>query len=123
VFVNRTEKCEIDKRSYRELVEGLIYLANRAIGYRIGAPINWKSMKQASVSLSTMEVEYAALCEISREVIYVKRILKHMSFEKYVTSLINVFCDRQNVIELLKNAICHKHSKHIDISYDFIRKW
>jgi len=55
-----------------------------------GAPVSWKSIKQASVSLSTMEAEYTALAEISREIIYIKRILEHRpqispiyDFEKY----------------------------------------
>jgi len=56
-------------------------------------PISWKSRKQ--VALSTMEAEYAALSEVSREIIYVKRLLVHMGFEKYVTSPIDVFCDNQ----------------------------
>jgi len=45
-----------------------------------GAPIRWKSAKQASVSLSMMEAEYAALCKVSREIIHVRRILKHTGF-------------------------------------------
>lgn len=49
-------------------------------------PISWKSRKQTSVALSTMEAEYAALSEVSREIVYIKRLLVHMGFEKYVTS-------------------------------------
>jgi len=74
------------------------------------------------VSLSTMEAEYTALAEISREIIYIKRILEHMGFEKYVRTPINVFCDNQSAIELSKNAVCHKRSKHIDISLHFTRQ-
>jgi len=36
------------------------------------ASISWKSIRQASVSLSMIEAEYAALFEVSREVIYIK---------------------------------------------------
>jgi len=78
--------------------------------------------KQALVSLPTMEAEYAVLCEVLREVIYVKWILKHMGFEKYVTSPINVFSDNQNAIKLSKNAVCHKCNKHINIRNHFIRE-
>lgn len=83
------------------------------------SPISWKSRKQASVALSTMEAEYAALSEVSREVIYLKRLLIHMGFEKYVTPPISVFCDNQSAIELSKNAVFHKRSKHIDINFHF----
>jgi len=45
-----------------------------------------------------------------------------MGFEKYVTSLIDMFCDNQCAMKLWKNAVCHKRSKHIDISHHFTRK-
>jgi len=85
-------------------------------------PISWKSRKQTSVALSTMEAEYAALSEVSREVIYIKRLLVHMGFEKYVTSPIDIFCDNQSAIQLTKNAVFHKRSKHIDINFHFTRE-
>jgi len=69
-----------------------------------------------------MEAEYAALCEVSREIIYVKRILKHIGFEKYVASRIDVFCDNQSAIKLSKNAVHHKRNKNIDIRYHFSRE-
>lgn len=54
------------------------------------SPISWKSRKQALVALSTMEAEYVALSEVSREVVYLKRLLTHMGFKKYMTPLIRV---------------------------------
>ncbi|KMQ85178.1 retrovirus-related pol polyprotein from transposon tnt 1-94 [Lasius niger] len=84
-------------------------------------PISWKSKKQGSVALSTMEAEYAALAEISREIIYIKRLLTHMGFKKFVKDTIRVYCDNQSAIELSKNAVFHKRSKHVDISFHFIR--
>lgn len=85
-------------------------------------PISWKSRKQASVALSTMEAEYAALAEISREIVYIKRLLIHMGFGKYVNNPIDVHCDNQSAIELSKNAVFHKRSKHINLSYHFTRE-
>lgn len=85
-------------------------------------PISWKSKKQASVALSTMEAEYSALAEMSREIVYIKRLLIYMGFEKFVKGAINVYCDNQSAIELSKNAVFHKRSKHIDISFHFTRE-
>lgn len=87
-----------------------------------GSPISWKSKKQNSVALSTMEAEYVALSETSREVIYIRRLLCHMGFDKYVNFPININCDNQSAIELSKNAKFHKRSKHIDIRYHFTRE-
>ena len=45
-----------------------------------GGPVSWKSVKQTSIALSTMEAEYMALAEVSKEVVYIKRLLFHISF-------------------------------------------
>lgn len=138
--INEEERLEVQKKPYRELVGGLIYLANatrpdiafvanvlsrfcsvpgithwqfarRVLRYLkhtshygitytknkdklqaytesdwagdiddrksctgnvimlAGGPISWRSKKQASVALSTMEAEYVALAEVSKEVL------------------------------------------------------
>src|SRR6187551_259815 len=69
-----------------------------------------------------MEAKYAALSEVSREVVNVKRLLNHMGFEKYAVGPINIYCDNQSAIELSKNAVFHKRSKHIDISFHYTRE-
>lgn len=86
-----------------------------------GGPISWKSRKQASIALSTMEAEYAALSEVARETVYIKRLFIHMGFIDYVKSPIDVFCDNQSAINLSKNAVYHKRSKHIDICFHYTR--
>jgi len=42
-----------------------------------------------------------------------------MGFEQFVKDSISVWCDNQSAIELSKNAVFHKRSKHIDISFHF----
>lgn len=69
-----------------------------------------------------MEAEYAVLSKVSREIVYIKRLLVHMGFEKYVTPPVDVFCDNQSTIQLSKNAVFHKRCKHIDINFHFTRE-
>jgi len=45
-----------------------------------------------------------------------------MGLEEYVKSPITLFCDNQSAIELCKNAVLHKRSKHIDIAYHYTRE-
>lgn len=38
--------------------------------YLAGGPVSWNSRKQKTVALSTMEAEYMALSDATKEVIY-----------------------------------------------------
>ncbi|KAL0272978.1 UNVERIFIED_CONTAM: hypothetical protein PYX00_005765 [Menopon gallinae] len=87
-----------------------------------GGPISWMSKLQSSVSLSTMEAEYVAIREVTKEVVYVSRLINHMLFRHYVKEPISVYCDNQSAIELSKNPVFHKRSKHIDIAYHYARE-
>lgn len=86
-------------------------------------PITWSSKKQKSVALSTMEAEYTALSEATKEVIYLRDLLKHMNFEYFLKDATTVYCDNQSsAIVLSKNNVNHSRSKHIDIRYHFSRE-
>ena len=47
-----------------------------------GAPISWKSRKQRSLTLSTVEAEYMALSEVVREEVWLTYLLEELRFEK-----------------------------------------
>ena len=44
--------------------------------YVLGVPVSWQSKSQKSVSLSSSEVEYIALSEAVKEVMFVIQILR-----------------------------------------------
>jgi len=54
--------------------------------------------------------------------IFEKTVKLYRYFEKYEKSSIRIFCDNQSAIQLSKNAVLHKRSKHIDISFYFVRE-
>ncbi|KAL0275908.1 UNVERIFIED_CONTAM: hypothetical protein PYX00_003626 [Menopon gallinae] len=60
--------------------------------------------------------------EVTKEVVYVSRLINHMLFRHYVKEPISVYCDNQSAIELSKNPVFHKRSKHIDIAYHYARE-
>lgn len=87
-----------------------------------GGPISWESKKQRSVALSTMEAEYMALSEATKEVIYLRGLLSHMNLNSLVFSQTVIHCDNQSAIQLSKNDVYHRKSKHIDIRYHYTRE-
>lgn len=68
-------------------------------------PTSWKSKKQKSVALSTMEIEYVALSEVVREIIYVQQLFNHMDGNVYVDDSTYIYCDNQSAIKFSKDSI------------------
>ncbi|XP_076658375.1 uncharacterized protein LOC143362255 [Halictus rubicundus] len=87
-----------------------------------GGPISWSCKKQKSVAASTMQAEYVALSEVTKEVIYLKRLMTHMCLDKCVKGATTVHCDNQSAIKLSTNSVYHSRSKHIDIRYHITRE-
>ena len=61
----------------RKSVLGYVYILG-------GGPIAWANRKQKSVSLLTTEAEYMALSSCAKEGLWIKQLLKDISFNKYL---------------------------------------
>jgi len=93
------------------------------IGYvfNIGSgAISCSNKKHATISLSSTEAEYKALCSATCEVIWLRRILEDVGEGQQEPTVIR--CDNQSTIKLGKNPVCHARSKHIDTQYHFVRE-
>lgn len=82
--------------------------------------ISWSSRKQGSVALSTIEAEYVASCDASREVVWLRKLLAGLFDQMLETTVI--FCDNQSFVKLSENLMFHDWSKHIEMRYHFIRE-
>jgi len=87
------------------------------------APILWQTRKQKSVALSTMESEFMALTEASKEIVWIVRILKECSDNKIISNEIIpiLFCDNESAINFSKSSIENHRTKHIHVRYHFLR--
>jgi hypothetical protein len=73
---------------------------------------------QKIVAISTTEVEYVAVTEASKELIWLQGLLTELGFIQKQNSL---YSDSQSAIHLAKNSAFHSRTKHIDLRYHFIR--
>eukprot|EP00253_Pinus_taeda_P006029 PITA_06029 len=89
--------------------------------FNIGSgPISWSSKKQPTISLSSTEVEYKALCSATYEAIWLRRILEYVGETKQAPTVIR--CDNQSTIKLVNNPIYHARTKHIETQDHFVRE-
>lgn len=83
-----------------------------------GAPISWKSKKQRSVTLSTVEAEYMALSEVVREVTWPTNLLEEIRLQDYAAKPVNIFVDNKGA----QSNETSESSKHIDVRCHYVRE-
>ena len=88
--------------------------------YAQGGPIVWKSKKQPTVARSSCEAEYVALADTIAELLWVDMAIKEMGIRR--SKPIKIYIDNQAAKAMAENPVNHERTKHIDISYHFIRE-
>jgi len=84
-----------------------------------GTPIAWHSSLQSVIALSTCESDCIALSECCRELAYLRELAAflHQSEDEPTP----VYEDNEGIIDLVKNPVHHKRSKHVDVKFYYIR--
>eukprot|EP00253_Pinus_taeda_P036464 PITA_36464 len=82
--------------------------------------ITWSNKKQNTVSLSSVEAKYQAMCAATREAVWLRRLLLDAGEEQKVATVIK--CDNLSSIKLANNLVFHKNRKHIDTLFHFVRE-
>ena len=82
--------------------------------------VNWLIRNQKSVALSTMEAGYMALCEASKEAMYLRQLFKELSLSK-LSEPAYLMEDNEACKLIASDAKHHNRAKHIDVQYHFSR--
>jgi hypothetical protein len=81
--------------------------------------ISWQSKKQSVVTRSNTEAEYRALADTTSELLWLRWLLQDLSVS--TSSATPIYCDNWNAIQIARNDIFHKRTKHIEIDYHLVR--
>ncbi|SOV09900.1 uncharacterized protein UDID_19572 [Ustilago sp. UG-2017a] len=82
-----------------------------------GNLVAWKSVMQKCISLSAVEAEFIAATEATREVLFLKQLLRSIGI---ATGTPTVYSDNTGCIQVSKDPAQHWKLKHIDTKYHFI---
>jgi hypothetical protein len=85
-----------------------------------GSAISWSSRLQHTVAVSTAEAEYMAAAAAVKEALWLRKLLADLG--KPSLEPMEIKCDNQSAIKLLKHPIASVRSKHIDVVYHFARE-
>ena len=109
LYSDATWGSEGDRRSFQG------WVAIRASG-----AISWSANRQKSTSQSTMEAEFMAANDASKEAAWLEKVTLDLS-ENDGEEPPTLFVDNSAAIELIHNHKFHTKAKHIDIRVNYIR--
>ena len=101
--------CQDTRRS----TSGLLFTFN-------GGPVSWTSNLQKPIANSTAEAEYYAAGHASREIDWLRSLLKEIGFEQFDPT--PLLCDKKSAMLMVQNPVFHNRTKHIDINYHYLRQ-
>lgn len=85
-----------------------------------GAPISWKSKKQASISLSSAEAEYRSMRRVTAELTWLVRLLEDLSVPPDLP--VPIQSDSKAAIHIARNPVFHERTKYVDLDCHFVRQ-
>ncbi|XP_070026550.1 secreted RxLR effector protein 161-like [Nicotiana sylvestris] len=80
--------------------------------------ISWGTRKQNSVALSTIEAKYVTAASYCAQLLWIKQQLE--DFGVY-TNCVPLLCDNTSALNMAKNPVQHKRTKHIDVRHHFLK--
>jgi hypothetical protein len=84
--------------------------------------VSCKSSKQDIVVDSTIETEYIAASEATKEVVWIKNFISELRVVRSVSSPMDLYCDNNRAIAQVKESRAHKRVKFVLRHYHLIRE-
>ncbi|KAK9069971.1 hypothetical protein SSX86_010369 [Deinandra increscens subsp. villosa] len=81
--------------------------------------ISWKSKKQSTISRSTAESEYRAMCAGTCEIMWLINLLSELNIK--VDLPVPLMCDNTAAISISSNPVFHDKTKHFELDLYFLR--
>ncbi|WMV36768.1 hypothetical protein MTR67_030153 [Solanum verrucosum] len=85
-----------------------------------GNLVSWKSKKQSVVARSSTEAEYRAMVVATRELVWIKQLLRELKVEEI--DRMELVCDNLTHLHLASNPIFHERTKHVEIDCHFVKE-
>ena len=104
----------------RKSVGGCMFFTSHETTGAKSAPIHWQVKTQSVVALSTLEAEYIACSDATREALWLRRL--EVDILKAINPLVTprpvpIGADNQGAIKLILSGISKQKTKHIAVKY------
>ena len=87
-----------------------------------GAAISWRSIKESSIADSTMEAEYVAASEATKEAVWLRKFLMELGVIVKAVDLMILYYDNGGAVAQAKEPRNHRKGKYIERKYHLVRE-
>ncbi|GJU45793.1 retrotransposon protein, putative, ty1-copia subclass [Tanacetum coccineum] len=84
--------------------------------------IDWKSSKQSTTVMSSMEAEYIVVAEAAMEAIWIRKFISGLGVVPNIDRPMDMYCDNTGTITIADEPGVQKGAKHFRQKYHFIRE-
>jgi hypothetical protein len=84
-----------------------------------GGAVSWSSRLQPTMVVSTVEAKYLSAGQAVKEAMWFRKLGADMRLN---LGHVQIYCDNQGAIQLLKHPIVSQRSKHINVIHHFARE-
>ncbi|GJV09181.1 retrotransposon protein, putative, ty1-copia subclass [Tanacetum coccineum] len=100
----------------------LKYLRNTKDMFLVYGAVDWKSSKQSTTAMSSMEAEYIVAAEAAMEAIWIRKFIYGLGVVPSIDKPMDMYCDNTGAITIADEPGVQKGAKHFRIKYHFIRE-
>ncbi|GKC98939.1 retrotransposon protein, putative, ty1-copia subclass, partial [Tanacetum coccineum] len=94
---------------------GFVFMMNRGAG-------DWKSSKQSTTAMSSMEAEYIVVAEAAMEAIWIRIFIYRHGVDPSIDKRMDMYSDNTGAITIANEPGVQKGAKHFRRKYHFIRE-
>ncbi|XP_059633008.1 secreted RxLR effector protein 161-like [Cornus florida] len=88
----------------------------------VGGAISWKSLKQKSITSSTMEAEYVACHEATGHALWLRNFITNLKVVDSISRPLRIYCDNSVAVRFCNNNASGSSNKWIDMKFLVVKE-
>ena len=87
-----------------------------------GGAVDWKSKKQSTIAMSSIEAEYIAASEAAMEAVWIRKFVSGLGVMPSISLPIKMYCDNTAAITFANEPGVMKGARHFPRRYHYVRE-